>query len=96
MEQETLDAIAETMNSRYGQGLYYTDSWENDPKSTYIMKDTTDDTLDIALGYGVTKMVLEEHGVIPIKTLHLPEEEVIRIWFREIETKEVTKEVHTI
>ena len=96
MEQEKLEAIVETMNSRYGEDLYYTDNWENDSKSTYIMKDTTDNTLDIALGYGVTKLALEEHGVIPIKTLHLPEEDVIRIWFRELETKEVTKEVHTI
>lgn len=96
MEQETLDAIAETMNSRYGADCYYTDNSQNDPKGTYILKDTSDDKLDIALGYGVTKMVLEEHGVIPIKTLHLPEEDVIRIWFRELDTKEVTKEVHTI
>jgi len=92
MKQETLDAIAETMNSRYDNDLYYT----KDETCTYIMKDTTGDNLDFALGYGVAKLALEEHGVIPIKTLHLPEEDVIRIWFRELETKEVTKEVHTI
>ncbi len=92
MEKETLDSIAETINSRYDDDLYYA----KDADCSYIVKDTPGDNVDFALGYGVTKLALEEHGVIPIKTLHIPEEDVIHIWFRELETKEITKEVHTI
>jgi len=40
--------------------------------------------------------VLEEHNAVVVKTMYVPKDECVRIWFREIETKEVTKEVTTV
>jgi len=94
MEQETLDAIAETMNSRYDDDPYYFDGEE--PFGKHITKDTLDEDHNVSFGKRTVKKILEEHNVIPVKTLHINDKNIIRIWFAELETKEVTREIYTI
>jgi len=97
MEQEKLKAIVETMNgirSIDSDNPYYLEGEK--PFGKYVTKDTSDEDRTISFGKRTAKAVLEEHGAIPIKTLHINDKNVIHIWFEELDTKEVTREIYTI
>jgi len=94
MEEETLEAIVETLNSRHDDTPY--SFKEENLFGNYITKDTTNRKEYISFGKRAIKLVLEEHGVIPIKTMCVPDYQEIRIWFEELDTKEVTREIYTI
>jgi len=91
MERETLEAICATLNENDGGWGSY-----SIPEDATHIKRNSRNEFKISLGVRRAAAVLEEHNAVVVKTMYVPKDECVRIWFREIETKEVTKEVTTV
>lgn len=92
MERGTLEAICATLNKNHGgAGDVY-----SVPEDAMHIKRNSRNEFKISLGARRAADVLEEHNAVMVKTMYVPKDECVRIWFREIETKEVTKEVTTV
>jgi hypothetical protein len=93
MERETLEAICATLNENHdGAG----DVYSVPEDATYIERGSQIDEFKISIGAMGAAAVLEEHNAVMVKTLYHIETDTVRMWFREIETKEVTREVTTL
>lgn len=93
MERETLEAICATLNENHGGAG---DVYSVPEDATYIERGSQIDEFKISLGATGAAAVLEEHNAVMVKTMYAPKDDCVRMWFREIETKEVTKEVTTV
>ena len=93
MERETLEAICATLNENHGGAG---DVYSVPEDATYIERGSQIDEFKISIGAMGAAAVLEEHNAVMVKTLYPIETDTVRIWFREIETKEVTREITTV
>jgi len=93
MERETLEAICATLNENLGaeRGSYSVPF-----DKTYIERGNQRDEFKISFGVRSAAAVLEEHNAVVVKTMYVPKDHCVRMWFREIETKEVTREITTV
>jgi len=83
---ETLNSINESANDRYTAD------------GNYIVRDVSNKDHPISHGVRFAAVVLENHGAVCTKTMYFPEESNIRLWFKEMETEEITytETVHTV
>lgn len=88
ISREKLSEIVETLGKTY--------SLPNGDGHRCVIRDSSNIVNYEALGKRKLQKVIEEHRVVPIKIEFLPENENIYIWFAELTTKEITKEIPTI
>lgn len=93
MERETLEAICATLNENHGGAA---DVYSVPEDAIYIERGSQMAAKKISLGVRNAAAVLEEHNAVMVKNIYFPKDDCMRIWFREIETKEVTREVTTV
>jgi len=95
MNAEICKEIASTINNHYeNEPLYYVDGTAT---GGFIQRETRDERKNKSiLGSDMVKLLFMEHEVIPVKTLYMQDEDVVRIWFEELDTLKENEHVYSI